>query len=273
MRSPAILAILLVAVLSAAGCGGSDHPVVKADAMLNAAAAHPIASAQAEIDMRLDVRGVPQLSGPLRLRLNGPYVGGAGRRIPSFDWRLSATALGFPVGGHVVSTGTDAYLSVYGNDYEVGPAAVAAANERIGQAAVHPRAWFGPARVDGDGHEGGVDCERISAPLRGDAVASDLTSSVGALGLSVTPAISGTAKACVGYDDRTLHELELDAVVRIPAADRASLGGATSLHLAVDVVAADVNEPQQISVPRGDFRPIRDLALTLNDLGVPIPLG
>jgi hypothetical protein len=267
MRSRIILATLLVAIVNAAGCGGSSHETVNPEAMLDAAAAHQIASAQTEIDLRLQVRGVSQLSGPLRVRLSGPYVSGEGRQIPKFDWRMNASALGFPVGGHVVSTGTNAYLTVYGDNYEVGTDAVAAANERIAKApTLHPRSWFGQARVDGEGHEGGVDCERISAPLRGDAVARDLAPLTRSLGLSEAPSVSGTASACVGFDDRVLHELEVGAVV--------GLQPGRSVALDLDVVISDVGEPQEISIPAGGgFRPIRDLALTLNDLGVSIPLG
>jgi hypothetical protein len=243
--------------------------------MLNAAAAHPITSAQTDIDLRLQVQGVSQLSGPLGLRLEGPYVSGGGRQIPKFDWRMNASALGFPVGGHLLSTGTNVYLTVYGNRYEVGTDAVSVANAQVaGAAAVHPRAWFGHARVDGQGNEGDTDCERISAPLRGDAVARDIALLASSLGLSETPSVSGRASACVGFDDRTMHELDVQAVVGVPAADQATLRGVSSIALDLDLVISDVGEPQKISTPAGGgFRPIRDLALTLNDLGVSIPLG
>jgi hypothetical protein len=274
MRSPVILAISLAVIVNAAGCGGSDHQTVKPEAMLDAAAAHPISSADADIDLRMQVRGVPQLSSPLRLRLSGPYVSGEGRQIPKFDWRMSASALGFPVGGRAVSTGTNAYLTVYGSTYEVGDAAVAAANERVAQAPpVHLRSWFGRPRVDGEGHEGGADCERISARLRGAAVSRDIAPLAVALGLSQAPSVSGTASACIGFDDRILHRLEVGAVVGISPGST-GLGGSTSVALDLDVSLSDVGDPQQISPPRGGgIRPIRDLALTLNDLGVPIPLG
>jgi hypothetical protein len=265
MRSRIILATLLAAIVNAAGCGGSEHEAVNPEKMLDAAAAHPITSAQTDTDLHLQVRGSSQFSGPLRLRLSGPYVSGEGRTIPKFDWRMNASAVGFPVGGHLVSTGTNVYLTIYGDKYEVGTDNVADANERLAQAAaIHPRSWFGRANVDGEGHEGGEDCERISAPLRGDAVARDLAPLAAGLGLSETPSVSGRASACVGFDDRVLHELQVGAV----------LSGPTSVALDLDVVISDVGEPQDISAPAGGgFRPIRDLALQLNDLGVSIPLG
>jgi hypothetical protein len=264
MRSRTILATLLVAVVNAAGCGGSEHETVNPEKMLDAAAAHPITSAQTDIDLQLQVRD-PRFTGPLRLRLSGPYVSGGGRQIPKFDWRMNASALGFPVGGHLLSTGTNVYLTVYGNKYEVGTDNVAAANERLAEAAaIHPRSWFGQPRIEGEGHEGGEDCERISAPLRGDAVARHLAPLAAGLGLSETPSVSGTASACVGFDDRVLHELKVGAV----------LSGPTSAALDLDVEISDVGQPQDIATPApGGYRPIRDLALTLNDLGVSIPLG
>ncbi len=99
------------------------------------------------------------------------------------------------MGGRIVSTGTNAYLSIYGDNYEVGTDAVAAANERIAEApSIHPRSWFGRARVDGQGHEGGEDCERISAPLRGEAMARDIAPLASALGLSEAPSVVGNGE-------------------------------------------------------------------------------
>ena len=85
------------------------------------------------------------------------------------------------------------------------------------------------------------------------------------------PSVRGTVRACVGFDDRVFHQVGVDADVGIPAEDQASLGGASSVHVELEMVNSDVGEPQRISAPAGSYRPIRDLALTLNDLGVPIP--
>jgi hypothetical protein len=264
-----ILAGVAIAVVTAVGCGDSDHHArVNPEAMLDAAAAHPIESADMEIELRLRADGVSLLSQPVRLKLEGPYRSGGTERIPSFDWRLSATALGFPVGGRLVSTGSNVYLSIYGSQYEVGEGPVAAANERLSQAGgirLRVRRWLGPARVTGEDHAGGEDCELITAQLRGQVVQRDLEPVVSQFGFSV-PAVSGTAVACVGFDDRVLHELELHALLRPSPADSARLGGATAVHLDADVVASDVGQPQSIQAPRGTFRPIRDLFLTLSDL-------
>lgn len=265
-RSP-LIALVIAATL--AGCGGgSKHQTVPAETMLDSAAAHRIGSADTEIEARLRVDGVPRLSGPVKLRLDGPYRRGAGTTIPSFDWGLSASALGFPVAGRLVSTGRNVYLTVYGNQYEVGAPAIADANARLAEGGglrLDLRSWLGAARVTGQDSAGGVECERIAAPLRGGAVARDLTPLVQALGVDA-PRVAGRAVACVGFDDRVLHELELRAAFALSPADSARLDGATAIHLQADVVLSDVGKPQQISAPGGTFRPIRDLLLTLNDL-------
>lgn len=270
-RSPAI-ALLVAAAL--AGCGGSDHAQVDPELMLDQASRHPISSANVEVDARLQVLGVERLSQPLRLRFDGPYISGGGERIPSFDWRVSASALGFPVAGRLVSTGENVYLSIYGDDYEVGTNNVAAANERIRQATagagapldLKPRRWVGRPRVVGDDNAGGTDCERIAAPLRRSETTQQLAPLAQELGLPAPLALSGSASACVGYDDRRFHGLDIRAAIGIPAVDRPFLGGATGALLDAAIVITDIGEPGAIAAPRGPFKPIRELFLTLNDL-------
>jgi hypothetical protein len=275
---PRSLAVCLIAAAGLAGCGSSHHERIAPDRMLDQAAAHPIHSAQLQADAGLQLHGGDRLSTPIRLRADGPSVSGEGRRIPSFDWQVSAGALGFGVGGRLVSTGENVYLSIYGDNYEVGTGPVAAANEWVRGAGQPPeplevevRDWFGRARIEGEGTEGGAECERIAAPLRAVPFTGDIAAPVGALGLASTPTVHGTARACVGFDDRTFHQVALDAELEFPPEDQARLGGATSAHLNADIVLSDVGEPQHISAPKASFRPIQDLLLTLQDLGLPIP--
>ena len=239
--------------------------------MLRAAAAHPVTSAQIDADLRLTVVGVPALSAPLRLRLQGPYERGPTGRVPRFDWHLGASALGFPLGGRAVSTGTNVFLTLYGDDYQLGTAETAAAGERLAGLAIHPRGWLGKPRYAGQGNEGGVDCERVSAPLRGGEMARELAPALSAIGMSSAPTIDGVGRACIGFDDHVVHELAMNALVAIPAEERAAVRGATGAHLQLEVTASDVGQPQRIAAPRGGYRPISDLLLTLKGLGIPIP--
>jgi hypothetical protein len=276
MRRPS-LALAALLLLPLAGCGGSGHDRVDPGKMLEGAGAHPIRSASLDVDATIRIDRGGDLSDPIHLHLEGPYVSGGATAIPSFDWRFNASALGFPVGGHVISTGENVYLTVYGNRYEVGESAVTAVNERVAAAA-----QSGPPpdlahllsrpTVVSEGNAGGVDCEWISGAPRWDLIADQLGALTGAAG-SAAPVISGSATACVGYDDRVLHGLDIDAGLTFPPEARSRLGGASGVHVEADIEIGDVGESQQIETPRGAFRPMRDLLLTLNDLGVPIPLG
>jgi hypothetical protein len=273
MRRP--LALVAIVCLPLAACGSSGHDRVDPGRMLAGAAAHPIRSADVDVDASLRLEG-GSLTAPLHLHLDGPYVS-RGASIPSVDWKLNASALGFPVGGRLVSTATNVYLSLYGDQYEVGEPAVAAVNDRVGAAAsagpsVDVAHWLAQPTVVGQGSAGGVDCELISGAPRWDLIADELGALTGAAG-SAAPVISGSATACVGYDDRVLHGLDLDVRLTFPPEARARLGGARGGHLEGDVEISDVGESQHIATPRGQYRPIRDLLLTLNDLGVSIPLG
>ena len=270
--SSAVIA-LSAAVLALGGCGGSEHPPADPVALLRSAAGHPIESADIDADLTLRVTGVPLLSSPTGLRLQGPYVSGRGVQIPSFDWKLGAKVSGFGVGGRLVSTGQNVFVSLFGDNYEVGRGTVAAANERLRNQpflGLHPLRWFGRPSYEGDDEAGGTDCGHVSGRIRPAALAADLEPLFARLGFVSSPVIRGTVEAWIGFDDHTVHRLVLDAHVEIPEAERARLGGASRAELEADVTASDVGEPQRISIPGGGgYKPIRDLFLSLNDLGVP----
>ena len=271
-----LLVALCAPVLALIGCGGKSHDRVDPAKMLEQAAAHPIRSAQLDIDATISLDGVRALSEPIHLHLDGPYVSGGGAAIPSFDWKMNLSLLGFPLGGRLVSTGDNVYLSVYRNQYQVGEETTADVNARVAAAAAsgpapNPARWLAQPTVGGEGSAGGVDCERIAGSLGGEAFGRDLNALVSASGAPAV-SVSGDGELCVGFDDRTLHELDVDADLRFPPEVGELLGGATAAHVEAEIEISDVGEAQQIAVPRGSYRPIRDLFLTLNDLGVPIAL-
>jgi hypothetical protein len=259
----------MMAVAALMGCGGSSHPRQDPVALLNAAASNPITSAQTSIDLRVTVADLPALSSPMRLRLNGPYERADAGQLPRFDWSLGASAAGFPVGGHLLSTGTNVFLTVYGSGFQLGTAATGAAGRRLAGAAIDPRNWFGRPHYAGQANEGGVDCERISARLRGEAVARDLAPALSVLGLTSPPTIRGTGGGCIGFDDHVMHELRLNALVLVPPAERSAVGGSSGAHVQLDVTASDVGKPQHIGRPHGGYRPLAELLAMLNGLGLP----
>jgi hypothetical protein len=246
----------LCAGLGIASCGGSEQPrPVDPEALLDSAFSQPVSSAVTGIDFVAGAEAVPSLSVPVSLSLEGPYVSGGGGRIPSADWKLEAEVAGFGVEGELVSTGDNVYLSVLGDNYQLGRAAVAARREALSDPGLDPRSWFGPATYEGDEEVEGTATARIDAPMRGARLAADLEGLGGRLGLPpVRPPIErGTIQAWIGIDDGLVRELRIDA----------------GEDLAADVVLSEVGEPQEITIPAGGgFKPIGNLLSSLQELGV-----
>lgn len=268
-----VIALLLAGGTSAyllAGCGGGDGgdaPLVDPDTLLDSAASHPVRSADLEGEARLTLDGSALLSQPVVLRVEGPYVSANGARIPSFDWKFNVKVIGFGVGGKLVSTGENVFISPFGDNYEVGVETIAAVNQEVAASSLQARELFGSARNEGNEQVDGTDTQHVSAELEGKEVAAALHPLRDALGLTHVHTPVGRIDAWVGIDDRTMHKLALDADFGIAPADRPRLGGARGGNLQAQVVLDEVNEPQSVHVPGGGgYKPIRDLLLTLNDL-------
>jgi hypothetical protein len=270
---PSATSILAIGALAGllAGCGGGDDSRAaraNPDALLDSAFAHPVRSAETESRLRFALEGSAALSEPVAVKLTGPYVSGQGARIPSFDWRFKLELLGFDIGGKLVSTGENVFISPFGDNYEVGRDAVAGLNQQVAGLSIRPPEWFGTARYEGEEDVAGVDAAHLSADLQGKKVSETLRPLRDALGLSHFPSPVGRIDAWIGLDDELVHELSIDAAFRFAPEDRAKLGGARGGSLQIDTVLDEINEQQTIRIPGGGgYKPISDLVLTLQDLG------
>ncbi len=275
MRRVITLLLAVVPLAALAGCGGGDGgdaPLENPDALLDSAAAHPVRSADVEGQAKLTLEGSTVLSQPVTLRVQGPYVSGGGERIPSFDWKFNVKVLGFGVGGKIVSTGENVFISPFGDNYEVGRDVIAAVNQQVAATSTPARDLFGAARNEGNEEVNGVDTQHVSAEIEGKKVSEAFRPLRDALGLSHFPAPVGRIGAWIGVDDRTVHKLTLDADFGLSPADRARLGGARGGNLQVEAVLDEINEPQSVRIPGGGgYKPIGDLLLTLQDLGAFAP--
>ena len=275
MRRVITLLLAVVPLAALAGCGGGDGgdaPLENPDVLLDSAAAHPVRSADVEGQAKLTLEGSSVLSQPVTVRVQGPYVSGGGERIPSFDWKFNVKVLGFGVGGKIVSTGENVFISPFGDNYEVGRDVVAAVNQQLAATSTPARDLFGAARNEGNEEVNGVETQHVSAEIEGKKVTEAFRPLRDALGLSHFPAPVGRIGAWIGVDDRTVHKLTLDADFGLAPADRARLGGARGGNLQVEAVLDEINEPQSVRIPGGGgYKPIGDLLLTLQDLGAFAP--
>jgi hypothetical protein len=269
----AVRLILAMGALAAflVGCGGGDDgdaPLENPDLLLDSAAAHPVRSADVQGKGKITLEDSSVLSQPVTFQVEGPYVGGGGERIPSFDWKFNVKVLGFGIGGKVVSTGQNVFISPFGDNYEVGRDVIAAVNQRVAATSTPARDLFGAARNEGNEDVNGVETQHVSAEIEGKKVSEAFRPLRDALGLTHFPSPVGRIGAWIGVDDRMVHKVTLDADFGIAPADRPRLGGASGGNVQVEAVLDELNEPQSVEVPGGGgYKPIGNLLLTLQDLG------
>ena len=236
---------------------------------------------RSEMDLSLQVSGVPQLSSPvaaeapgslrergrhadpeLRLAAQRDRAGLPGRRPPRLNGleRLPDHLRRQLRGGH----------RRRGGRQPADPRGWPASTAR--PARLHPRTWFGPARIDGRAMRAGSTASGSGAAARRGDDARSGAARRRALGLSAAAQHRREGEACVGYDDRVMHELDVDAVagVRRPTAP-ASRGRARSTSRSTSTSQRRGGAAGDLGSGGRRIRPIRDLALTFNDLGVPIP--
>jgi hypothetical protein len=283
----------LVAFVAAgliAGCGGGGQPApVDPQGLLDAAFSHPIPTSLTKAELDLRVNGLSSLPGPVKLTVDGPYVSGKGKRIPSVDWTVNGSFGPLGASAQVISTGADVFVEFAGSNYQVAHGAVAAENHNVRVATraaggtpkplsnlgLHPRRWFDGAHYVGDETVDGVDCAHISADLDPVAVVKDGHAVANNLGLTgVTPAPqtltppqaasvqrdikSASIDAWIGRDDQIVRRFNLTARFRIAPDQQDDVGGATGGAVSLDILQEDVGGQQSVTAPPGG-KPISEL--------------
>ena len=278
---PAVLALL--AAGSAPGCGGGEDrepPSEPPAQLLSDALANPPSSGEVSLDAGAELAGDSLLSGSVGARLDGPFAAAARGELPRFGLALDAELAGFGVDGELISTGDDAFVVFFGENYRVGAPRTAQAAERwraaaSGSEALGPAvaSWFRSPRYAGAEEAGGVESQRIEAELDGERAGREVAAIARALGAPpLLPALAagageGSAEAWVGFDDRTLRRLRIEFPFRVPAAAREAALGVASGTASVDVELSDLGEPVEIEPPPGGgFQPISQLTGRLADL-------
>ena len=117
----AIVATLALALIGA-GCGGDDGGGSSEDAgaLLEKAFATQVDSGDLKLDLKAEIDGLAQLSGPLSLSLSGPFKSDGPKDIPILDWDIVAEGAGqkFDVG--LTVTEDNAFVEYQDEVYEVG---------------------------------------------------------------------------------------------------------------------------------------------------------
>ena len=285
----AAVLVLLAVVLTACGAGSSGDVKSTVDKAFST----PIKSARIDLEATLQLDGVKQLNGPVKLSVQGPYESGGSQTIPKADWDIAASASGQNFSAGFISTGDNAWVGFQGQNYEVGKQAVAQVNRQIKQTAgqnkgkglsefgIDPRNWLKDAKDEGDEKIAGTDTTHVSAALDVSKFLDDLNRIVAKTGSSsgtrarITPAqkkqIEDVVKnprfdLYVGKDDNVIRRLSADLSFTVPSDKRAQVAGLESGTLSFSIEFADVGKPQAITAPP-NAKPLSELTAQLGGLG------
>ncbi|HEX4718098.1 MAG TPA: hypothetical protein VH300_06175 [Thermoleophilaceae bacterium] len=292
-RSLLLVALALAASLLAA-CGSQSSSDVKDT--LDKAFSTPIKSANIDLEVTLDLNGVKQLNGPVKLSVQGPYESGGNKTIPKADWDIAASAAGQNFSAGFTSTADNAWVGFQGQNYEVGKSAVARVNQQIQHAAgttkkkglaqfgVNPRDWITNAQDEGTSKIAGVETDHVSAALDVGKFLDDLNALVQKAGGSLPagsrtpPQLSPSEKkqiqdvvknprfdVYVGKSDNVIRRLSTDISFSVPSDKRAQVGGLKSGTLSFSIDFADVGQPQTITAPQ-NAKPLSELTSQLGGL-------
>jgi hypothetical protein len=295
LRTPRTLVVLalaaLCALLAACGGGGSANP----NDTIKKAFATPIKSAKVDVEIELDLNGVKQVKGPVKLSITGPFVSGQGKTLPKLDFDIAGSASGQSFNAGFISTGTNAYVSFQGQAYELGTATVGQINQQIraaaakknkgglGQLGIHPSSWLTGTKDEGTSNIDGVQTDHVSAAVDVGKFLDDLNTLIQKAGSTLggsspTSALTPQEKqqieqilgsprfdVYVGKADHVLRRLSAHISFKIPKADQSQLSGLTDGTLSFSVEFSNVGQPQSITAPTS-AKPLSDLTSKLGGL-------
>lgn len=260
-------------------CGGGEDPATPSGPpaeLLTAAVADPATSGEADVELSLELEGDSSLAGPAGFVAQGPFDLGDGSGLPSFAFDGEAEVAGFGLDADVVSTGDDAFVVFFGENYRVGPDRVAQVNASLaggGGLGLDVAGWFRDPSYAGTEEVGGAGTEKVEGTLDAKAAGADLSALADAVGAPpfVAPlaagAGSGPVAAWVAYDDGTIRRLQAEFPFTVPP-DRLELTrGVQSGTVTLDAEISDVGAEVSVAPPEGGgFQPIEQLIARLQSL-------
>jgi hypothetical protein len=211
IRLSAILAALLLlgaaGALTACGSGGSGQDLNK---VLNQTFSgdKKVDSGKLKLEITADLKGVQQLSGPIKIRMGGPFEGLQEKikdtgQLPRAQFSVLATAAGQTVQAGGVSTGTKLFVNFRGTNYVIPDTLFNQFKQRLARAqargnsnepslaslGIHPRDWLRSPNDEGTEKIGGTDTVHISSDVDVPKLLADFDEllrkvNTGSLGLS-----------------------------------------------------------------------------------------
>jgi hypothetical protein len=298
-----VLAVLGLAVV--AGCGGggdsasSDMPV---DQLLKQTFSgdKQVKSGVLDLSLNVNAQGSSQLSGPLSLRLSGPFESQGKGKLPKFKLSASVTGNGQNLSAGITSTVDKGFVSFQGTDYVISDnvwsqfrkgyeqsqqqASKKSGGQSLSALGIDPGNWLTNPRTEGDGKVGDDDVVRITGGVDVAKMLDDVNTLLEkgrSLGGSATQNVqnklteqqkqeavqaiqSPSVEIDTGKDDSILRRVLVDFNVNLP---KSAAAAAQSAKVALDLKISDLNNGQDISEPSNP-KPFTQLLSGLQSLGL-----
>jgi hypothetical protein len=283
-----LLAVVAACALAACGSSASDQ---SAQSLLRKtfSTSKGVKSGRLNVALNADLQGVGNVSGPVALRLTGPFESQGAKTLPRFDFTIGLTSGGqsFTAGG--VSTGTKGFVRFQGRSYALSDALFQQFKKGYEQSAsktatkkgantfaslgIDPSRWLIAPRKAGEQDVGGAKTVHITAGIDVPRFLTDVSTLLGKAGslsqgtqvprnltakqrAAIQKAVSSAAvDVFTGKDDTVLRRLDLRVALRKTGTSR---GGTVRFTLEID----DLNAQQAITPP-ANARPLAELLTQL----------
>lgn len=191
-----LLLLVCASTLGLAACGGDDSSSDSGDvnAVLKETfgAGKEVKSGQLGVSVRVNTKGLENVSGPLGLKLTGPFQSRGGTELPKFDFTAQLDLSGQSLRVGAVSTDDAGFVTVAGQAYALsdelyaqfkkGYADQAKCNEEGDEDAgvsfrtlgIDPNTWLREAKDAGEEEVGGAETTHITASIDVPAFLDDV---------------------------------------------------------------------------------------------------
>jgi hypothetical protein len=298
------LVLAVVGVLLVAGCGGGGGQVSSSTPVgqllqQTFSGDKQVKSGVLDLTLRVDSQssGTSPLSGPLSLRLTGPFESQGKGKLPKFALTADVQAGGQSLDAGITSTVDKGYVAFQGTNYVVSDnvwsqfrkgyeQSQSQANRSRGQSlstlGIDPRGWLTNPRNAGDGKVGDTDVVRITGGVDVSKMLDDVNTLIAkgrALGGSATKDVpqrltpqekqqavqairNPSVEIDTGKDDSTLRRALVTFGLAVP---KTSSTPAQTAKVSLDLKLTALNEGQDISAPSNP-KPFTQLLQNLNGL-------
>ena len=298
-----LLSLLAVLALGVAACGGggdaasedTDVDTLLADTFKGN---KKVESGKLDLSLRLDAKNTEGLSGPVTVKIAGPFQTEGKQKLPKFDIDFAFEGAGQNIKAGLTSTGTKGFVSFQGSEYAVTDqvfkqfkAGYEQAqqkgnknNQSLSSLGLDPRQWLTNAKNAGDAKVGDDDVIKITGGIDVNKLLDDVNQALSKardLGVQgtqnlptqltaaqrkqVTDAVKHpTVEIYTGKDDKILRRMVVALGIVAPKNSSSPNGSA---EVKLDFAISDLNEDQKISEPSG-AKPFDELLSKLGGLGL-----